>query len=314
MRVMECTAAWSADAVITHSAEEAALLRDAVPGASVHVVPWAVPVSPAGRRAAPFRRPGGVAFIGHGAHAPNADAASWLVEEVMPLVWQADPAIGCVLVGSALPERVRTLAGPGVTVLGHVPDLRTVFDRVRLTVAPLRFGAGIKGKVLTSLAARTPCVMTPVAAEGLDLPPVLRDLVAQDAAGLASLIVRLHGDEARVRAAARAGAAFDAPHVQRGRCHRGHGRRCRQPGEAIHAPGGMTPPDASGPVTSDGHPVHPPRLGGEAGLTTPGLLQPARRSAAARSDHRSGREARPRSLDPAQTQPVRHKAFLNYWA
>ncbi len=210
MRVMECAAAWSADAVITHSAEEAALLRDAVPGASVHVVPWAVPVTPAGsgKRRPRFADRAGVAFIGHGAHAPNADAASWLVEEVMPLVWQADPAIGCVLAGSALPERVRSLAGPGVTVLGHVPDLRTVFDRVRLTVAPLRFGAGVKGKVLTSLAARTPCIMTPVAAEGLGLPPVLRDLVAQDAAGLASLIIRLHGDEARVRAAARAGAEF----------------------------------------------------------------------------------------------------------
>ena len=210
MRVTECTAAWSADAVITHSAEEAALLRNAVPGASVHVVPWAVPLSPArsGLRRPRFADRAGVAFIGHGAHAPNADAASWLVAVVMPLVWQTDPTIECVLAGSALPERVQALAGPGVTVLGHVPDLRTVFDQVRLTVAPLRFGAGIKGKVLTSLASRTPCVMTPVAAEGLALPPVLRGLVAQDAAGLASLIVRLHGDGALVRAAARAGAAF----------------------------------------------------------------------------------------------------------
>ncbi len=204
MRLMECTAAWSADAVITHSTEEASQLRRAVPGASVHVVPWAVPVSPPGRRRR-FADRGGVAFIGHGAHAPNADAARWLVEEIMPLVWQVDAQIECLLVGSALPEGVRGLARPGVTVLGHVPDLRAVFDRVRLTVAPLRYGAGVKGKVLTSLAARTPCIMSPVAAEGLDLPSQLRNLVAQDAAALASLIVRLHGDKGLLRATAKAG-------------------------------------------------------------------------------------------------------------
>ena len=207
MRLAECNAAWSADTVITHSAEEAAELRRAVPAASVHVVPWAMPVAaPRKLRRPTFADRGGVAFIGHGAHAPNADAARWLVEGIMPLVWRADPSIECFLVGSALPEGVRSLAGPRVTVLGHVPDLEAVFGRVRLTVAPLRYGAGVKGKVLTSFAGRTPCVMTPVAAEGLDLPPQLRGLVAENSAGLASLIVRVHADAALIRAAAKTGA------------------------------------------------------------------------------------------------------------
>ena len=76
-------------------------------------------------------------------------------------------------------------------------DLTTVFDRVRLTVAPLGFGAGIKGKVLESFAAGTPCVMSPVAAEGLSLPADLERLVGKTNQQLADLICELHADGER---------------------------------------------------------------------------------------------------------------------
>jgi len=229
-RLEECVAAWSADAVISHSADEVELLRRAVPEANVYRVPWQVPLRsrPGGAGpgradpghagpmgAAPLRGPsahfvasGGVAFIGGYAHAPNVDAARWLVEAVMPLVWQQDPVIDCLLVGSAMPETVRRLARPGVVALGEVADLGSVFDRVRLTVAPLRYGAGVKGKVLESLAAGVPCVMTPVAAEGLGLPASLQALVGTDAAQLATLISRVHRDETAHHVAACAGRAL----------------------------------------------------------------------------------------------------------
>jgi len=240
-RLEECVAAWSADAVITHSADEAELLRRMVPEASVYRVPWEVrgkappgagAVAPtvsngamgvvaedaaADRRvdqlapaaaAAGFVARRGVAFIGGYAHAPNVDAACWLVDGVMPLVRQADPTIECLLVGSDMPEVVWRLAGPGVVALGHVEDLGRVFQRVRLTVAPLRYGAGVKGKVLESLAAGVPCVMTPVAAEGLGLPASLRALVGEDAVQLAALILCLHGDAKVHRTAVEAGQAL----------------------------------------------------------------------------------------------------------
>lgn len=127
----------------------------------------------------------------------------------MPLVWQADPAIGCLLVGADLPDSLRRMAGDRVQVLGHVADLGVdVLDRVRLTVAPLRFGAGVKGKVLQSLAAGVPCVMTATAAEGLSLPAALEGLVGLDEAGLAKLIGRLHGNAGAHAKAAKAGLAF----------------------------------------------------------------------------------------------------------
>jgi len=78
-------------------------------------------------------------------------------------------------------------------------------ERVRLTVAPLRFGAGLKGKVLDSFAAAVPAVMTPLAAEGFPLEGAARELVADNAEDLAALIVRAHEDAAFNRAAGTAG-------------------------------------------------------------------------------------------------------------
>jgi glycosyltransferase involved in cell wall biosynthesis len=205
VRLEESVAAWSADAVITHSAEEAETLGRMVPEASVYRVPWQVPERTA---SVPFAARDGVAFVGSYAHAPNVDAACWLVEAVMPLVWQTDPDIECLLVGSDMPEAVRLLARPGVLVLGHVAELGELFDRVRLTVAPLRYGAGVKGKVLESFASGVPCVMSPIAAEGLGLPEDLLALVGDDAAALATLICRLHRDADAHRKAARAGRAL----------------------------------------------------------------------------------------------------------
>jgi glycosyltransferase involved in cell wall biosynthesis len=224
LRLVECMAALSADAVLTHSAHEADLLRRAVPGAAVHVVPWAVETRPGTPNDGPWddERRNGVAFIANYGHEPNEDAARFLAEAIMPLVWRRDPAIACVLAGSRMPASIRRLARPGpqtaLLTLGHVPDLAAVFDRVRLTVAPLRYGAGVKGKVLASLAAGLPCVMTPIAAEGIALPAALSACVGASAAELAEAILRLHADRTARRAAARAGLSliatdFAAPRV-----------------------------------------------------------------------------------------------------
>jgi glycosyltransferase involved in cell wall biosynthesis len=75
-------------------------------------------------------------------------------------------------------------------------------------VAPLRFGAGVKVKVLQSFASGVPCVMSEVAAEGLALPHLLRGLVGKDAQSLADIICRMHADEAANREVTKAGIAF----------------------------------------------------------------------------------------------------------
>ena len=205
LRAMERAAAEAADGVLTHSHAEAALLRKLVPAAHVQRIPWAITPQP--RRPA-FSKRSGVAFVGYFGHEPNVDAAIWLADVVMPLVWQHQPGLGCVIVGRAMPTTVQALVRPGITVLGEVVDLRAVYDRVRLTAAPLRFGAGVKSKVLESFAAGLPCVMTQVAAEGIELPPGLRSLITSSPEDMAARILGLHQDPAANRAAAAEGVAL----------------------------------------------------------------------------------------------------------
>jgi glycosyltransferase involved in cell wall biosynthesis len=191
VKFSEFLAAATADVVITHSDYEAEVLRKNLPKANVHRVPWAVSARPTN---VPFAERSGVAFIGGYGHAPNVDAAKWLMNSLMPRVRWQDPGIECLLVGSALPDELRNVKVEGVTLVGHVDDLSTIFDRVRLTVAPLSYGAGIKGKILDSLAAGIPCVYTTLAAEGMNLPAELEPCRADNARTIASAICDLHAN------------------------------------------------------------------------------------------------------------------------
>jgi glycosyltransferase involved in cell wall biosynthesis len=200
LRLMEFTAAALADAVITHSSDEAKLLAAQIGAAKVHTVRWSATARPT---SVPFGKRRGIAFIGGYGHPPNLDAVRWLISEIMPRVRERDPKIECLLVGDGLPDGVRQRCGDGVLALGRVENLPEIFDRVRLTVAPLRFGAGIKGKVIDSLAGGVPCVMTPIGAEGLDLPAALERCIATTAEATAAAIGHLHNDR-KANAACRA--------------------------------------------------------------------------------------------------------------
>ncbi|WP_319792610.1 glycosyltransferase family 4 protein [Acetobacter senegalensis] len=205
VRDAEYAAARQADVVLTHSTVEAAILRRDVPGVEVHVVPWAVSVR---KRTPAFDTRHEVLFLGNFSHAPNIDAAFWLAEEIMPVVWRQRPDIQCVIAGADMPEQIRQLAAPSIEVIGHVPDCCALFDKVRLSIAPLRFGAGVKGKILDSMAAGIPCVMTPIAAEGMELPRDFTDATGETAEALAALIVNLHDDSTTHARMVQAGRRF----------------------------------------------------------------------------------------------------------
>jgi O-antigen biosynthesis protein len=202
IRFIEHVAAVLADAVITHSTRESEALAKHIPSTKIHTVTWSTTRRPT---RVPFAQRSGVAFIGGYGHAPNVDAARWLIDEIMPVVRKRNPAIECLLVGSDMPEHLRRLCKDGVVAVGYVGDLAEIFDRVRLTVAPLTYGAGIKGKVIESLNAGLPCVCTSIAAEGLDFPEALQACIADSAAGLAALICDLHDNEPVNAAYGRAG-------------------------------------------------------------------------------------------------------------
>ena len=149
-----------------------------------------------------------MAFVAGFGHAPNVDAAHWFAEQIMPRVWQRNPAIEATIAGSAMPETVKRLAGPGLTILGQVPSLVPIYRQRRLAVAPLRYGAGIKGKVLEAFAHGLPCVMTEIAAEGLPLTAALRAAIGRTAEAFADAICHLHDDKAANAAVSAQGRAM----------------------------------------------------------------------------------------------------------
>ena len=98
------------------------------------------------------------------AYAPNVDAARFLVQEVMPLVWQRFPEVRLLLAGANPKPAVRALASERVSVSGTLADIRDAYASSRLFVAPMRIGSGLQNKLLEAMSMSLPCVTTTLAA------------------------------------------------------------------------------------------------------------------------------------------------------
>ncbi|HET7299579.1 MAG TPA: glycosyltransferase [Oleiagrimonas sp.] len=145
-------------------------------------------------RHADFDKRQGLVFIGGYNHPPNADAMRWMVHDILPRVRQQLPDIELHLLGDIPDEARRTLDAPGVTLHGRVTELAPWMNACRVSVAPLRYGAGVKGKVNMAMSYGLPVVATPVAAEGMHLVDGEDVLIAEDADNFAAAVVRLYRD------------------------------------------------------------------------------------------------------------------------
>jgi O-antigen biosynthesis protein len=203
-RELELGLVRATDLTLVVSEHEQSLLRALVPEADVRVLsnvhyPASEVPGPQGRA--------GLLFVGSFDHLPNRDAARWMAREVLPLVHRHHPGTVLHVVGSNPSPDVQELARETVQVHGWVPDLVPWHQRCRLSVAPLRFGAGVKGKVGESLVAGLPTVGTPVAVEGMGLVDGQHVLVAADAATFAERVLALLEDDTLWGALSAAGAA-----------------------------------------------------------------------------------------------------------
>jgi glycosyltransferase involved in cell wall biosynthesis len=192
LRELELALIRASDTAIVITEPERERVLAEIPDADVRVVPNANEVTstvppPEGRD--------GVLFVGGFQHTPNLDAAAVLVREIMPLVWRELPECTLTIVGPHGPPEIQALASRRVAVAGWVPDMTELLESSRLMIAPLRYGAGMKGKVTQSLAAGLPVVTTTVGAEGLAITPGEHMLVADEVDQIAADIVRLCRDD-----------------------------------------------------------------------------------------------------------------------
>lgn len=133
-----------------------------------------------------------VMFCGNMQYEPNVDAACYLVEEIMPIVWKSIPEARVLIAGTMPKNAVRRLEGERVEVSGWVEDMRECYASSKVFVAPMRMGSGLQNKLLQAMAMALPCVTTPIANDSLRSEDVR---VADTAEGLAAHIVQLLRDE-----------------------------------------------------------------------------------------------------------------------
>jgi GT2 family glycosyltransferase/glycosyltransferase involved in cell wall biosynthesis len=205
MKRQELAAIDTADASIVHSTAELEILRPMAPHKNIHVFPLILQTAQPDKR---FSERSDIVFIGGYQHTPNVDAVLFFTQEIMPLLREALPGVRFYAVGSKPPPEIQQLASDDVIITGFVEELNPLLERMRISVAPLRFGAGIKGKIGTAMAVGLPIVATSLAVEGMSLTDGENILVADTPAAIAAAIVDIYTDENQWNSISQAGLAF----------------------------------------------------------------------------------------------------------
>ncbi|ACN16079.1 hypothetical protein HRM2_29960 [Desulforapulum autotrophicum HRM2] len=141
-----------------------------------------------------FEKREGLMFIGGFKHLPNEDGMLWFVNAIFPDIQKQIPGIHLDIVGSYPTERINALASDDITVTGYVKDVSPYFEKSRVFVSPLRYGAGVKGKIGQSLGFGLPVVTTHVGAEGMGLTHGRDVLIGETDSEFAEKVVQLYRD------------------------------------------------------------------------------------------------------------------------
>jgi glycosyltransferase involved in cell wall biosynthesis len=139
-----------------------------------------------------FQHRSGLLFIGGYIHEPNIDAVKWLAGEIMPEIWKTHPDISLTLLGSNPTEEVLALSSDKILVPGYIEDVSPYFFSHKVFVAPLRYGAGMKGKLGQSLEYGLPIVSTAIGTEGMNLREGIDVMIADDTSTFADKIIELY--------------------------------------------------------------------------------------------------------------------------
>ena len=163
-RKIELEAVRGCDIVWCTSTEDEIALKIETAGKPVAIIPTIHPLHDRGKAFADRRN---LLFIGNFNHTPNRDAVEFFVVKILPQILKSLPEVKLDVIGINAPDHFQTYASKGVNIHGYVPDVEPFFQSARVFVAPLRFGAGVKGKIGDALSYGVPVVTTDVGAEGM---------------------------------------------------------------------------------------------------------------------------------------------------
>jgi O-antigen biosynthesis protein len=172
-------------------------LRKRLPACTVKTIPiFLFDESELERKKWPgFDSRSGILFVGGFNHPPNVDAMQWFVKEIFPIIKANLPGIELTIVGSNPTTDIIQLSGEGVTVAGRLSDedLKQQYLSRRMVIAPLRYGAGVKGKIIEAMYYNLPTVTTSIGAEGIfDAEKTL--FIGDEPQEFADLVIRAYKD------------------------------------------------------------------------------------------------------------------------
>ena len=184
------------DGVISYSEIETKIINELLPDKLVITVPLffysEMPCDKYG--VSPFHDRKDILFLGGFNHTPNIDAVKYFVSEVFPIIKKKLPDIKLYVAGSNPPDEIKELAADDIVIVGFVDDLSPYFKAARVFVCPLRYGAGIKGKIITSMTYGLPIVTTTIGNEGICLVDGVDAAIADGPVEFANRTIELYSD------------------------------------------------------------------------------------------------------------------------
>lgn len=149
-------------------------------------------------------------YVGNGKHSPNVDAIAWLKNEIWPIIRKSLPEVNLHIYGGYFPEHIRQMHNPknGFYVEGWVENVTKVMEQSRINLAPLRFGAGIKGKLIDAMQSGTPNITTSIGAEGMHGELPWNGWITDDAENFANTAIALYNNASEWRQSQENGVAI----------------------------------------------------------------------------------------------------------
>jgi len=178
-----------ADMVIALTPTDEKIIKDLIPQVHSFIIPTIHEIK---KPFPPFPAREGLLFIGNFNHSPNRDAVIYLCDEILPKIQAKIPDIKLYIVGPNPPETIKLRTSKNLIITDYVPEIETYIHTSRISLAPLRYGSGMKGKIAEALGLGLPVITSSTGSEGMGLIPDEHVLIADDAESFAQAVVRLY--------------------------------------------------------------------------------------------------------------------------